>query len=59
MDKKPVQETIKQLPDQFSLDELIDRLILLNKIDRGNKNFEEGRTSTKEQAKQKLRKWLK
>lgn len=59
MYKKTVQDTINQLPDQFSLDELIDGLILFNKIDKRNKDFEAGRTSTKDQAKEKLKKWLK
>jgi hypothetical protein len=34
--KEQVLKSIKELPDQFTIDELIDWVILLNKIDEGS-----------------------
>ena len=33
--KEKVLQIVKQLPDQFSLDELLDKMLLLQKIERG------------------------
>ena len=33
--KQQVIESIQQLPDQFSVDDLIERVIVLQKIERG------------------------
>lgn len=57
--KRNVLETIKDMPEQFSVDELLDRLILIQKIEIGSKQFEAGELYTHEEAKDKLKKWLK
>jgi predicted transcriptional regulator len=57
--KQNVLETIKDMPEQFSVDELLDRLILIQKIEIGSKQFEAGEFYTHEEAKEKLKKWLK
>jgi hypothetical protein len=59
LDKKKVLKSIKELPDSFSLDELIDRIILLQKIEIGLEQSKSGRTLTNVEAKSKLKKWLK
>ena len=33
--KEPLIETIKQLPPEFSVDEVIDKIVLLEKINKG------------------------
>lgn len=33
--KKKVQEQIEKFPDEFSIDELVERLILIEKVDNG------------------------
>ncbi|MEQ8471335.1 MAG: hypothetical protein RIC35_09115 [Marinoscillum sp.] len=35
LSKAKVQETVKDLPDTFSLDEIVDRLILISSIEEG------------------------
>ncbi len=50
-------EAIKSLPDEFSIEELMDRLILLNKIETGIRQAEEGETYTTEQAKRMVKEW--
>lgn len=57
--KEKLLQTLKDLPDTFSIDELFDRLMLLNKIEIGLEQSETGQVNTTDQAKDKLRKWLK
>ncbi len=59
LDKKKVLKSIKELPDSFSLDELIDRVILLQKIEIGLEQSKSAQTFTNSVAKSKLKKWLK
>lgn len=59
LDKKKVLKSIKELPDSFSLDELIDRVILLQKIEIGLEQSKSAHTFTNSEAKSKLKKWLK
>ena len=53
--KEKALEVIKSLPDEFSIEDLMDRLILLNKIEIGLRQAAEGDAYTTEQA----RKWSK
>lgn len=52
-------QTIKDLPEKFSFDDLLDRIILLRKIEIGLEQSENGKIYTTGQAKEKLQKWLK
>ncbi len=56
--KNKVEQIVKDMPEQFSIDELLDRLILIQKIEEGIKDIDDGNTYTTEQAKKKLEKWL-
>lgn len=57
--KEKLLQTISDLPETFSLDDLLDRILLLQKIDIGLEQSEAGQTNTTDQAKDKLKKWLK
>ena len=57
--KEQLIKSISSLPDKFSFDDLLDRIILLDKIETGLSQSEKGEINTTEQAKQKLSKWLK
>ncbi len=57
--KEKAIEVIKSLPDEFSIEDLMDRMILLNKIEIGLKQAEEGETYTTEQAKRMVKEWSK
>ncbi len=57
--KNKVLQTINDLPDKFSLDELLDRIILLQKIEIGLVQSQSGKVKSTEKAKEKLKKWLK
>ena len=43
--KTKVLKAIKQLPDEFSIDEMVDRMILLEKIEIGIAQAERGRSN--------------
>ena len=57
LDKEKVLETIQSLPEEFSLDELVGRLILLEKINTGLQEVEEGKVVSQEEAKERMKKW--
>ena len=49
--KSKVKKTIDGLPDSFSIDELIDRLFLIEKISAGIQQSETGMVITNEDVK--------
>jgi hypothetical protein len=57
--KEKIIESLKDLPENFSIDELFDRIILLNKIEVGLQQIKSGKVNTTAQAREKLAKWLK
>ncbi|MFW0715918.1 hypothetical protein [Pedobacter sp. N23S346] len=59
MKKTEIIDTLKEMPDEFSADELIERILLLQKIDVGLNQVEEGRVYSEEEAEKKLERWLK
>lgn len=59
MKKTEIINTLRQMPDEFSADELIERIVLLQKIDAGLVQIETGKVYSEEEAEIKLEKWLK
>lgn len=59
MKKTEIIDTLKEMPDEFSADELIERILLLQKIDAGLNQVKEGKVYLEEDAEKKLDKWLK
>ena len=57
--KSQILETVKNLPERFSVDELIDRIVLVHKIELGLEQSAAGKTHSTAIAKKKLKKWLK
>jgi hypothetical protein len=57
--KEKVNKTINNLPDKFTIDELIDRLIFMEKIEEGLQQSEEGRVVSNEDLKIIIDKWSK
>ena len=54
-----VFDTLEKMPEHFSLDQLFDKLLFINKVGIGLAQSENGQVNSKEEAKQKLSKWLK
>ena len=59
MKKATVTKVLNELPKEFSIDEFIERLIVIEKIDEGLKDIENGKTVSHEEAKKIIDKWLK
>jgi predicted transcriptional regulator len=57
--KEKVKKTIDRLPDNFTVDQLVEELVVLNKIEEGLKDIEDGKVFTTDQVKQELKAWLK
>lgn len=57
--KEKLNKTIKNLPDSFTIDELIDQLIFIEKVEEGFRQSEEGNVVSNEDVKQMIDKWSK
>lgn len=58
MTKALVTEALEQLPDQFTMDDLFERLVLIEAIEQGRRDYAEGNTVTHEELAGKLGNWL-
>lgn len=56
--KEKLLDSIKDFPSEFSIDDLVERLVFVQKIETGMAQGEQGETYTTEQLKGKLSKWL-
>jgi hypothetical protein len=57
--KDNVLKTISKFPDSFSLDELIDKLIFIDKVEKGLEQSRSNKVHTHAEARKRLSKWLK
>ncbi len=57
--KDKIKKTIDNLPDSFTIDQVIEELIVLDKIEQGLEDVSAGRVYTTEQVKLELNEWLK
>ncbi|MFZ1705433.1 MAG: hypothetical protein WAT79_13880 [Saprospiraceae bacterium] len=56
--KEVVDEQLKEMPEQFTLDQLIERLLIVDKIQQGLKDVEEGNTLSEEEMDKVMGKWV-
>ena len=59
LNKKKVLRTLENLPETFSIEEIIGQLVLLQKIELGLEQATNNETVSTEEAKARLNKWLK
>lgn len=59
MKRNKVLEAVKELPQEFELDELIERLVFIEKVEKGFKQLDEGDTKTHEEVKKIIQSWRK
>jgi len=50
-------ETMKEFPQEFELEELIERLVFVEKVEKGLQQIDQGKTVSQEQLKEKSKKW--
>ena len=53
--KDKVQKIVDRLPEEFTVDQMVEQLVILNKIEEGLKDIEEGRVYSTDQVKQELK----
>jgi predicted transcriptional regulator len=56
--KQEVSDLLKRLPDDCTLEDVQYHLYVLQKIERGLKDAEEGRVLTQEEVEKMMSKWL-
>jgi hypothetical protein len=56
--KVQLLKTINDLPDEIAFDDLLDRLIILQKVETGLDQSGKGKTKSTEEAKEILKEWL-
>ena len=58
MTKEQLLSSIQDLPDSFDPEQLIERIIALQKVEEGLEQIRQGDVVTVDQAKSRLTKWL-
>lgn len=56
--KEKLLQSINDMPDKFSIDDVLERIVLLNKVETGLEQSQKGKTSSTKEAKENLKKWL-
>ncbi len=57
--KEKVLQAVNNLPDDASIEDAMDRLLLLAKVERGLQQADDGQTIGHSQVKERMAKWLK
>lgn len=57
MKKEQVIETMATLPQEFDLEVLLEKLIFIEKIEKGIEQIKEGKTKTHDEVKEIVKKW--
>ena len=57
--KQQMLKAIEELPEDANVEDALERLYLLYKIDKGIKQADAGELISQEEARQRMAKWLK
>ncbi len=57
--KSKVIKTLSAFPENFTLDELVEKLIFIDKVEKGLEQSLTNNVFSEEEAQKKLSKWLK
>jgi predicted transcriptional regulator len=57
MKRDKVLETVREFPQEFDLEDLIERLIFMEKVEKGLQQIKEGKTVPHEEVKEIIKKW--
>ncbi len=57
--KDSVIKTISKFPEHFTLDELVDKLIFMDKVEKGLEQSLSNEVLSEEEVSKRLTKWLK
>jgi|GEM_PF-890184 len=54
MTKTALQDALPDLPEQFSIDELIERLLIVEKVKNGRRQYQAGKTITSSEVRERM-----
>lgn len=57
MTKEMVLDSLEKMPDEFLLEDLLERLVFVQKVEEGLLQSDRGETTPLDEVKQRLRKW--
>lgn len=57
--KQKITDTLAMMPNEISLDELIDRLIILEKMERAQHQIKNGESVSDEELENQIEEWFK
>jgi len=57
--KTQLINSLNKLPENLTVDQVIDHIIFVEKVQKGLDDVAQGRVYTKNEARDKLKKWLK
>jgi len=57
--KEKLKKSISDFPEEFSIEDLIERLILIEKIELGNKQSLNGEVISEDELEEEMTKWFK
>lgn len=57
--KTQILNTLNNLPENVTIEQIIEHLIFLDKVHKGLDDSQNGRINTTEEAREKLKKWFK
>jgi predicted transcriptional regulator len=55
--KEKLKKTINSLPESFTIDELIDQLIFIEKVEEGLQQSDDGKVISNEEVRQIIDRW--
>lgn len=56
--KTKLKEQLESFPEHFSIDDLVERLILVEKIEKGNLQSEKGEVISEKELETEIEKWF-
>lgn len=56
--RKKLKEQIDKFPEEFTIDELVERLILIEKVEKGMKQSERGEIISDADLDKEIEKWF-
>jgi predicted transcriptional regulator len=57
MNRDKAMDTVKELPQEFELEDLLEKLVFVQKVEDGLKQLKEGKTVPHEKVKEMVKKW--
>ena len=56
--KTKVKETLEKFPEEFSIDELVEKLIIIDKVERARQQSKNGEVISEEELDADVEKWF-